>query len=427
MDPRRTWQALQSRLTNARAAIEAGDRPRALAEIAAALEIDPHFLAAHSLREGILAAPDIARLAPIAPSALARSETPAPQEPPAAKETAAPCETSAASQTSATHPTPAPSASVNRCVNFEERARHRRVQRRLDAARAALEREQLRRAAPARDEADEPDSNPPELLPLTTKVNDLQFGAGNHRGPQLVAAAVFLVSLLGASLLHDSTSLVSRSMIVAGPLVSERTPTVSVPPAIAPVGTAGALEPVRKQDTQLVAVEPANARPIVEPAAATRAPASVDPLVILAEPAPAAVPAPRLMGTVQESVVVAPVSLPLPPPASLVDDNLLVKQVLQRYRTAYDGLDAQSAHTVWPAVNQSALARAFDGLESQSLTFDACDVRVRGESATATCQGSARYVPKIGSREPRIEPRVWNFSLHKAGDDWKIENARAER
>ena len=61
------------------------------------------------------------------------------------------------------------------------------------------------------------------------------------------------------------------------------------------------------------------------------------------------------------------------------------------------------------------------------MTFDACDVRVRGESATATCQGSARYVPKIGSREPRTEPRVWNFSLHKAGGDWKIDSALAER
>jgi hypothetical protein len=109
------------------------------------------------------------------------------------------------------------------------------------------------------------------------------------------------------------------------------------------------------------------------------------------------------------------------------DDNLLVTQALQRYRNAYEGLDARSAHAVWPAVNQAALARAFDGLESQSLTFDACDVRVRGESATVTCQGSARYVPKIGSREPRVEPRVWNFSLHKAGGDWKIDSALAGR
>jgi len=104
-----------------------------------------------------------------------------------------------------------------------------------------------------------------------------------------------------------------------------------------------------------------------------------------------------------------------------------VKQVLQRYRTAYDGLDARSAQAVFPAVNQAALARAFDGLASQTLTFDACDVQLRGEAAVATCRGSARYVPKIGSREPRVEPRVWNFSLRKTGSDWTIDSARAER
>ena len=114
-------------------------------------------------------------------------------------------------------------------------------------------------------------------------------------------------------------------------------------------------------------------------------------------------------------------------PADLADDNVLVTKTLQRYRTAYEGLDAQSAQAVWPAVNQAALARAFDGLESQTLTFDACDVRVVGESATATCQGSARYVPKIGSREPRVEPRRWNFTLQKNGGDWKINSARTER
>ena len=106
---------------------------------------------------------------------------------------------------------------------------------------------------------------------------------------------------------------------------------------------------------------------------------------------------------------------------------MLVRQVLQRYRKAYEGLDARSAQAVWPAVNEAALARAFDGLESQSLTFDACDVRLRGEAASATCHGSARYVPKIGSREPRVEPRVWNFTLHKAGADWTIDAARTER
>ena len=46
------------------------------------------------------------------------------------------------------------------------------------------------------------------------------------------------------------------------------------------------------------------------------------------------------------------------------------------------------AHAVWPAVNQAALARAFDGLASQAITFDQCDVQVRGAVASATCRGT---------------------------------------
>jgi hypothetical protein len=92
------------------------------------------------------------------------------------------------------------------------------------------------------------------------------------------------------------------------------------------------------------------------------------------------------------------------PPA--IDDEALIKQTLQRYRNAYADLDARSAQAVWPAVNEGALARAFDGLQSQSLTFDVCAVHLSDDEATATCHGSAEYVAKIGSREPRVEPRV---------------------
>jgi hypothetical protein len=36
-------------------------------------------------------------------------------------------------------------------------------------------------------------------------------------------------------------------------------------------------------------------------------------------------------------------------------------------------------------------------------------------------------VPKIGSREPRTESRVWTFTLRKLATDWQIETARADR
>lgn len=120
-------------------------------------------------------------------------------------------------------------------------------------------------------------------------------------------------------------------------------------------------------------------------------------------------------------------STALPAAASVVDDEVLVKAVLQRYLTAYGRLDARAARAVYPAVNEAALVRAFDGLESQSLTFDSCDLQLRGEVASAICRGSARYVPKVGSREPRVESRLWSFTLRKNGIEWTIDRARAER
>ena len=393
MESRAPWQALQERLTNARNAVEAGERARALAEISAALDIDPDFLAAQSLRDRILATE------PASP-ALAAPAAPAP-------------------------PASASPISTEGYAKFEQRAKRRRVDRRLEAARAAIDSGRLKAAEAALEEVIELDSNLPELPELAQRFDALRRRAtASRRGPRLAATGVFAVIVLGATWLHESTSLLSRPMIAAAPLVSTPVPAANIPPEVVPVGTTAVLEPERERELPAMVVEPAIPRASVEPVSAARMPEPIEAPEIVPPP-PAVVPAPRV---VPESMVVAPVSAPIPPPApALADDNLLVTQTLQQYRTAYEGLDAQSAHAVWPAVNQAALARAFDGLESQSLTFDACDVRVRGESAIAICQGSARYVPKIGNRQPRTEPRVWNFSLRKAGADWKIDSARADR
>jgi hypothetical protein len=114
-------------------------------------------------------------------------------------------------------------------------------------------------------------------------------------------------------------------------------------------------------------------------------------------------------------------------PVPMVDDSSLIRETLERYRRAYNGLDARLAHAVYPGVDLTALEHAFDNLRSQSLQFDVCNFEVHGASARATCRGSARYVPKIGSREPRAERRVWTFRLDKDDRDWKIASAWAER
>jgi hypothetical protein len=126
--------------------------------------------------------------------------------------------------------------------------------------------------------------------------------------------------------------------------------------------------------------------------------------------------------------------LPTPPPAALVteapatvrrelaeDQN--IQEVLRRYQTAYDHLDAVGAKEIWPTVDVRALARAFDGLRSQDVVFDRCDLSVAGASARAVCSGRATYVRKIGSKDPQTEPRQWVFQLQKTDSSWTISQA----
>ena len=398
MDARDRWQALQARLTAARAAVDAGDRVTALAEITAALELDAEFLAAHALRDRIVTMGD----APPQPLPVAE---PAPTE------------------VVPSPPAPPVSDAPAGYANFEQRARRRRVDRRIDAARAAIEQQRLEQAAAALDEVIELDPNLPELAELTARFDKLRRAtAAPHRGPWIAAAAVFVGAVFGGSWIEDKSPILSRLIVSAAPLPLPEplTPMVTVTEHLTEVGTTGTAAP----DMTPAPVESA---PRVRDSSTI--PSITSPWLPADAIAPPAAPAhvPEAGYVPIDGPAIMPVSMPIPPSVDAPDDSMLVKQALQRYRSAYEGLNAQSAQAVWPAVNQAALARAFDGLESQSLTFDACDVRVRGEGATATCHGSARYVTKVGSRDPRVEPRVWSFTLRKAGSDWKIDSARADR
>lgn len=420
MDARDRWQALQARLTAARAAVDAGNRERALKEITAALELDKDFLAAQALRDRI--------------TSMNLEDASAASEP---QQSTPPVRTAPATAPLATPPVEGATPIL---AKFEQRAKRRRVDRRIDAARAAIAQHRLKAAAAALDEIIDLDPNLPELAELTGEFDALRRASATpHRGPWIAAAAVFAGALLGGTWLQDSTPILSRQTVSAAPLPDPLTPVLAAP-ELSPTGTTGTREPEADADVvePILRVPDAGTIlpvvPAVRPAARLDSPPVLTPASEVTEAvssAPPAVPVVALVPSPAPIPPPAPAPVPVPVPVSPVvappDDQMLVRQVLQRYRKAYEGLDARSAQAVWPAVNEAALARAFDGLESQSLTFDGCDVRLRGEAASATCHGSARYVPKIGSREPRVEPRVWNFTLRKAEGDWKIDSARTER
>jgi len=102
-----------------------------------------------------------------------------------------------------------------------------------------------------------------------------------------------------------------------------------------------------------------------------------------------------------------------------------IRATLARFEAAYSGLDASAAHDVWPAVNQRALAHAFDGLVSQRVSLGKCDVSLNGARARATCSGRAEWTPKVGGGE-RTESRQWTFDLESADGDWRITRASAQ-
>jgi hypothetical protein len=104
-----------------------------------------------------------------------------------------------------------------------------------------------------------------------------------------------------------------------------------------------------------------------------------------------------------------------------------VREALSSYRAAYANLDAAAARRVWPSVDQAALSRAFSTLKSQRLEFDRCDIVMKGDAATAACEGRAVYVPQVGRQEPQVEPRSWRFTLRSTPSGWRIDRAEIQR
>ncbi len=75
------------------------------------------------------------------------------------------------------------------------------------------------------------------------------------------------------------------------------------------------------------------------------------------------------------------------------DDTTMIWETLERYRRAYSRLDAPLVHAVYPGVDETALARAFEEIRSQSLQFDSC---TRGRAGRLR----ACRVPRFGPLRP---------------------------
>jgi hypothetical protein len=194
--------------------------------------------------------------------------------------------------------------------------------------------------------------------------------------------------------------------------------------AVLPPSRASADVPVAPSRPPAVSASPPAAVPAPAPAP-TPAPAPASVASSSATPPPVAAstptPTPPQAAGLPAPATPAPAAAALPAAAAVIDSNRSgVQNAISRYQKAFSGLDVNAAREVWPTVDERSLSRAFDRLEEQEVSFDGCQIDVNDARAEAKCNGTARYVPRVGSRTARVDRRQWRFSLVKVRDEWLI-------
>ena len=442
--------------------LEQGSVEAALAEVESALAIDPQSLSAQALRDRIWAAKAAAN---------------------------APALRSGPEQTSRSFVPHGVNAASWR--GFEQRITERRFKAMLETINTSIVAGDATGARVALEEARELRPDASSLADFEARVAAMPVAsrlpaakpAARIWVRAMGAAALFLVGvslLLGLEWMRPGEKTVT--MPQAAPVVAPEVPAAAPPqdtrpalapdlgpvpvalneeesvpaivtppePLLRPTATTGTTPPAAisarsfaMRDASPPAVQRSIERPSVEDDQASSPPRTEvsDDFVAsrrqMAAAAPDAGPAIVPQTAVADTPVNADVRGRMSPPAATVasaitipsgvDQQLRVQEVLRRYARAYGQLDASAARAVWPSVDERALARAFQNLSSQKVSFDDCEIDIRGAVANASCHGEASYAPKVGKRESRTEPRTWRFELRRDGEAWTIDNVDMRR
>jgi tRNA A-37 threonylcarbamoyl transferase component Bud32 len=184
-------------------------------------------------------------------------------------------------------------------------------------------------------------------------------------------------------------------------------------PAVAPAATA----------TEPAASAPARAEPSETPPARQEVAQPVERRVESESGSPArqpdAVPQPPSATAPAADPRNGDTAAPLPAP---VDHDAEIRRALDRYRRAYEQLDARLLAEVWPSLGRDELERierSFQSFESVQVSIEGCRIDVQGARATASCLVRRAVQPKAG-RPQSIEQQT-TFRLVRSGESWVLE------
>ncbi len=103
-----------------------------------------------------------------------------------------------------------------------------------------------------------------------------------------------------------------------------------------------------------------------------------------------------------------------------------VHGVMRSFETAWTRMDTAATLAVWPTAKVDVLTRAFTNMREQRLRLAPCRVARTGTRATATCEGTLRYRPRVGDHSTRVRRDRWDFDLEQTGRGvWQIRRVKA--
>jgi len=276
-----------------------------------------------------------------------------------------------------------------------------------------------------------PDGTPPSAVDPTEPMTDSAPGATSADPPPAAPLATWTAASASPSVEAPAPSeAIPSPRGLAPPASLAGSATTPEPPPRGLVASDAPVGALATSAESTAALAGASSLSIPPAAVATLAPdAATSPV---SPPAPGLSPAgagPRAAAsspaeTFRSAATDVPVDTVARPTGRDLDARA-IENVLGRYRIAINRLDAGAALAVWPTVNEKTLARAFERLEGQDVSFESCQIEIVAVVAEAACSGSARYVPKVGSRTPKAEARQWTFSLRKASGGWLIDRVEA--
>jgi len=121
-----------------------------------------------------------------------------------------------------------------------------------------------------------------------------------------------------------------------------------------------------------------------------------------------------------------PAPQPQPPPqppagaGGVAAEEVAVRQVIERYRTAYENLNVSALQAVYPSINARRLEDVFKQYTSLKQVLEIERVEVDGAAATAT--GVVTQTPVVKTGKPQTTRQRAVFRLRKVGNAWIIQD-----